>query len=73
VSNRKTWPIKADCSQCGHEGEIFVDDELLAKTVNGYIKSRADRAWGALCVRRVLILLGVVFALGALAGRFLWR
>lgn len=70
TTKRKTFPIPATCSECGHQGDLFVDDERVALAVKEYTKSRMDRAWSALMVRRVVILLAIMFTLGVVLGRF---
>lgn len=67
---RKTFPIPASCSKCGHQADVFVDDEQLAKDLEAYRRSRFAALWRPLAVRRIFILAGVAFALGVLVGRF---
>lgn len=69
---RQTFPIPACCTRCGHQADIFVDDELLAKALEEYRLARVAALWRPLLVRRMfaswIICAGLGGALGFVFG-----
>lgn len=71
--DEKKFPINANCTECGHSGQIFVSDEVLAKDLEKHLKGRAFALWRPLVVRRMvaswLIVALIGFAVGVLVAR----
>ena len=65
---KKTFPIPANCTKCGHRGEIFVSDESMKKDLDAYAKSRMFALWRPLVVRRMIVSWIAAFVLGAAVG-----
>jgi hypothetical protein len=68
---KKTFPIKATCTQCGHSAEVFIDDERAAIALETYKKEVFLALWRPLIVKRIVISWGVAVASGFLLGRLL--
>ncbi len=66
--NKKTFPIPATCTKCGHSADIFVDDAAVAKALDEYRKSRTLALWQPLVVKRMIISWGIVFMVGIVVG-----
>lgn len=66
--DKKTFPIPATCTKCGHRGDISVDDESLKHSLEAYARSRMFALWAPLIVRRMIFTWIALFALGAAVG-----
>lgn len=51
---KRTFPIPANCSKCGHKGELFIDDEMLYNEMEAYRKSRVTGIWASVVVPRIV-------------------
>ncbi|TAK59529.1 hypothetical protein [Methylobacter sp.] len=69
----KIFPIKAECTKCGHSGDIFVSDERVASAMQTYVKERIAHVWQPLLVRRMVISWVLVFLLGVTVGSLATR
>ena len=62
------FDIFPTCIQCGHKGQLFINDRIIAQSMKAHWDKRAFGIWQALLVRRMFLSWGVMFALGALVG-----
>jgi hypothetical protein len=66
---KKKFPITAECSKCGHSGQLFMDDESAMKQMLEFIRTSTVSLWRPLLVRRMFVSWLVLFIIGFLAGR----
>jgi hypothetical protein len=69
-TNKKTYPILSRCTKCGHSGELFISDEVLAKEVRLNMKEAVWPFYRAILVRRVVAAVAIAFVAGIVIG---WR
>lgn len=65
---KKIFPIPANCTKCGHRGDIFVNDESLKTGLDAYAKERMFLLWRPLLIRRMVVSWIVAFGVGAAVG-----
>jgi hypothetical protein len=65
---KRTFPIPANCTQCGHQGDIFIEDESLHKAMEDFKKSRLLAVWAQIAVPRMVASWLALFALGLAIG-----
>ena len=65
----KRFPIKAECTKCGHSAEIFVSDARISEALTSYVSSRTMALWGPMMTKRMLISWLIVAAIGFLLGK----
>lgn len=66
--NRVPFDIFPTCIQCGHKGQLFINDRLIAQSIKAHWDKRGPVIWQVLLTRRIFVSWGVMFALGALVG-----
>jgi len=65
---KKHFPVPANCSKCGHAGNIYIEDESLFKAMEFYRRSRTNAIWAAMMVPRMIASWAILFTLGAAVG-----
>ncbi len=60
------FPQTARCSECGHQGELFINDEHVRNELNKAFKEIAGR----IVIRKFFIYTAFIYIIGLVCGSF---
>ncbi len=60
----KSFPLKATCTECGHEGNVFINDASIAKQIEEHMKKTVLEFWRPLATKRLIASWVIAFSLG---------